>query len=47
MSFYTDVLGFRKQEDIPMGEYRWVTVVAPGEEADGPGCCSSPTPTRR
>jgi catechol 2,3-dioxygenase-like lactoylglutathione lyase family enzyme len=32
LSFYTDVLGFRKQEDIPLGEYRWITVVAPGEE---------------
>ncbi len=31
LSFYTDVLGFRKQEDIPMGEYRWITVVEPGD----------------
>ena len=31
LSFYTEVLGFRKQEDIPMGEYRWITVVEPGD----------------
>lgn len=27
--FYTDVLGFQKKEDIPMGEARWLTVVSP------------------
>jgi glyoxylase I family protein len=27
--FYTDVLGFRKKHDIPLGEYRWITFVAP------------------
>jgi catechol 2,3-dioxygenase-like lactoylglutathione lyase family enzyme len=29
LKFYTEVLGFRKQSDIPMGEYRWLTVVSP------------------
>jgi predicted enzyme related to lactoylglutathione lyase len=29
LAFYTEVLGFRKQSDIPMGEYRWLTVVSP------------------
>jgi catechol 2,3-dioxygenase-like lactoylglutathione lyase family enzyme len=29
LSFYTEVLGFRKHSDIPMGEYRWLTVVSP------------------
>ena len=29
LAFYTDVLGFRKLSDIPMGEYRWLTVVSP------------------
>jgi catechol 2,3-dioxygenase-like lactoylglutathione lyase family enzyme len=30
LRFYTDVLGFTKMADIPMGEhYRWLTVVAP------------------
>jgi catechol 2,3-dioxygenase-like lactoylglutathione lyase family enzyme len=32
LRFYTDVLGFIKKEDVPLGEYRWLTVVAPGEE---------------
>ncbi len=32
LSFYTDVLGFRKKHDIPAGEFRWLTVVS----ADGP-----------
>jgi catechol 2,3-dioxygenase-like lactoylglutathione lyase family enzyme len=29
LAFYTEVLGFRKHSDIPMGEYRWLTVVSP------------------
>ncbi|MBX3442160.1 MAG: VOC family protein [Planctomyces sp.] len=29
LRFYTDVLGFIKKEDIPMGEARWLTVVSP------------------
>jgi catechol 2,3-dioxygenase-like lactoylglutathione lyase family enzyme len=29
LAFYTEVLGFRKQSDIPMGEHRWLTVVSP------------------
>ena len=29
LAFYTDVIGFRKKEDIAMGEYRWLTVVSP------------------
>jgi catechol 2,3-dioxygenase-like lactoylglutathione lyase family enzyme len=29
LRFYTEKLGFRKQSDIPMGEYRWLTVVSP------------------
>ena len=28
LNFYTDILGFVKKEDIPMGEYRWLTVVS-------------------
>jgi catechol 2,3-dioxygenase-like lactoylglutathione lyase family enzyme len=31
LRFYTDVLGFAKKEDIPVGEFRWITVVSPGE----------------
>jgi len=29
LRFYTDVLGFEKMADIPMGEHRWLTVVSP------------------
>ena len=29
--FYTEVLGFQKKQDIPMGEFRWLTVVSPAE----------------
>jgi catechol 2,3-dioxygenase-like lactoylglutathione lyase family enzyme len=29
LRFYTTVLGFEKMADIPMGEYRWLTVCSP------------------
>jgi catechol 2,3-dioxygenase-like lactoylglutathione lyase family enzyme len=29
LRFYTDVLGFEKKEDVPVGEHRWLTVVSP------------------
>jgi glyoxylase I family protein len=29
LRFYTEVLGFRKKHEIPMGEYKWLTVVSP------------------
>ena len=29
LKFYTDVLGFRKKHDIPVGAYKWLTVVSP------------------
>jgi catechol 2,3-dioxygenase-like lactoylglutathione lyase family enzyme len=32
--FYTEILGFRKKTEIPMGRHRWLTVVAP-DEPDG------------
>jgi catechol 2,3-dioxygenase-like lactoylglutathione lyase family enzyme len=32
LAFYTDVLGFVKKHDIPVGEYKWLTVVAPGRD---------------
>ncbi len=34
LKFYTDILGFVKKRDIPMGEHKWLTVVS-GEERDG------------
>jgi glyoxylase I family protein len=27
--FYTDVLGFKVKHNIPMGQYKWLTVVSP------------------
>lgn len=29
LAFYTEVLGFVKMADIPMGAHRWVTVTSP------------------
>jgi predicted enzyme related to lactoylglutathione lyase len=29
LQFYTTVLGFTKMADLPMGEYRWLTVISP------------------
>lgn len=29
LRFYTEVAGFRKKQDFPVGEYRWITVVSP------------------
>ncbi len=34
LRFYTDVLGFKKKTEIPMGEHAWLTVVSP-EDPDG------------
>jgi catechol 2,3-dioxygenase-like lactoylglutathione lyase family enzyme len=34
LAFYTDILGFKKKQDVPMGEHRWLTVVSP-EDIDG------------
>ena len=34
LRFYTDVLGFVKKSDIPLGEHRWLTVVSP-DDPDG------------
>jgi len=31
LRFYTDVLGFRLEEDVPMGEFRWLTLVSPSD----------------
>jgi len=34
LRFYTEVLGFVKKTEVPMGEHRWLTVVSP-DEPDG------------
>lgn len=34
LEFYTDILGFIKKRDIPLGEHKWLTVVSK-EEQDG------------
>lgn len=34
LRFYTDVLGFVKKHDVPVGEDRWLTVVSP-QDPDG------------
>jgi catechol 2,3-dioxygenase-like lactoylglutathione lyase family enzyme len=34
LSFYTDVLGFVKKTEVPLGEFSWLTVVSP-EQPDG------------
>lgn len=33
LKFYTEVFGFTKKVEIPVGDYRWLTVVSP----EGPG----------
>lgn len=32
LAFYTEILGFVRKMDIPVGEFRWLTVLSP----DGP-----------
>ncbi|HEY0732651.1 MAG TPA: VOC family protein [Chitinophagaceae bacterium] len=34
LKFYTEVLGFVKKTEVPMGEHKWLTVVSK-EEQDG------------
>jgi catechol 2,3-dioxygenase-like lactoylglutathione lyase family enzyme len=33
LRFYTEVLGFEKKEDVPLGDARWLTVVSPQDRA--------------
>jgi catechol 2,3-dioxygenase-like lactoylglutathione lyase family enzyme len=35
LEFYTEVLGFVKKNDVPLGEHRWLTLVSP-EDPEGP-----------
>lgn len=41
-SFYTEVLGFRTHTDVPVGEDRWLTLVAP-DQPDGPQLLLEPS----
>ncbi len=34
LRFYTDTLGFLKKHDVPVGEFKWLTVVSP-DDPDG------------
>lgn len=34
LRFYTEVLGFVKKTEVPLGEHRWLTVVSP-EDPEG------------
>ena len=34
LRFYTDILGFVKKTEVPMGAHRWLTVVSP-DDPDG------------
>ncbi|MFA4927311.1 MAG: VOC family protein [Patulibacter sp.] len=35
LHFYTETLGFVLKHDVPLGEFRWLTVVSP-QDPDGP-----------
>lgn len=32
LKFYTEKLGFVKKEDVPMGKFRWITLVSPDDQ---------------
>ena len=42
LDFYTNVLGFTKRHDIPLGDDFWLTVVSP-ESPDGPELLLEPS----
>ena len=42
LRFYTEVLGFVKKTEIPMGEHAWLTVVSP-DQPDGPELVLEPS----
>ncbi len=33
LEFYTQVMGFIKKKDVPLGEHKWLTVVSPEEQS--------------
>lgn len=42
LAFYTDVLGFTKHHDVPIGDDAWLTVVSP-DSPDGPELLLEPS----
>jgi len=32
LKFYSETLGFVKKHDVPVGEFRWITVVSPEDQ---------------
>jgi catechol 2,3-dioxygenase-like lactoylglutathione lyase family enzyme len=42
LAFYTEVLGFTKHRDIPVGNDSWLTVVSP-DQPDGPELLLEPS----
>ena len=43
LKFYTETLGFVKKNDVPAGQYRWLTVVSPDDQ-NGTELVLEPTP---
>ncbi|UYQ78332.1 VOC family protein [Glutamicibacter sp. JL.03c] len=43
--FYTEILGFRIKQDVPVGPYSWLTLVAPDDET-GPELLLEPAAHR-
>ncbi|WP_438465458.1 VOC family protein [Marinomonas sp. PE14-40] len=33
LAFYTEVLGFIKKKEVPLGEHKWLTLVSPEEQS--------------
>jgi catechol 2,3-dioxygenase-like lactoylglutathione lyase family enzyme len=42
LAFYTEMLGFTKRRDVPVGDNFWLTVVSP-ESPDGPELLLEPS----
>ncbi len=36
LEFYTKVLGFVKKSDVPVGQFKWLTVVSPEGKMQNP-----------
>jgi catechol 2,3-dioxygenase-like lactoylglutathione lyase family enzyme len=42
LRFYTEVLGFKKKTEVPLGDHSWLTVVSP-QQPDGPELLLEPS----